>query len=85
MAFHIFDLGPLSGQVQRYADLDGLIPEAGKDWREFHWSHHEIRLLSDNEHGAEAWKTLIREAEIATTAALEALAALHDDNNFGRL
>jgi hypothetical protein len=80
MAFHIFDLGPLSGQVQKYADLDGLIPEVGSDWREFHWSHNEIQLLTDKEQGAEVWKTFIREASIATGAALEALEALHDSN-----
>ena len=81
MAFHVYDLGPVSARLQRYADMDGLVPEAGNRWSEFHWTHREWRMFADRENGQIYWERFLSETVVATTEALEVLERLHDANS----
>ena len=76
MAFNIFDLGPASGQLQEYADINNQIPEPGDSWEDFKWPHSLARKFAHKETGAKCWQEFLAEAVAATARAIDTLAAL---------
>lgn len=78
MAFHIFDLGPVSARVQRFADVDGYVPEPQDHWQEFHWSQRELRWFTDKQDGESHWQEFVQDSFTATSEAFEVLENLHE-------
>ncbi len=78
MAFSLLDLGPLSAAMQEYADLDGLVPERGDRWQEFHWAHQTTKRFSDTEAGEQCWQDFVSKAVTGTHRAIDALDDLQD-------
>ena len=77
MIFQLFDFGPLSAKLQKYADLEGLIPSWGDHWQDFHWSRSTHRQFADQANGEECWQQFVKGATSATDQALEDFEDLH--------
>ena len=69
MAFHFSKLGRFSHNIKRFADMNGLVPEAGAKREDF--------VYVTGYHGdftAESWEDFVNEAVAATKHATEASA-----------
>ncbi len=73
MAFYIYDLGPLSGKLQEYADMNGMIPETGDKWQDFRWPRRITKAFQAQGHDEKLWKEFVAEAIAATTKAFQQL------------
>ncbi len=78
MIFRLLDFGPLSGIVQKYADLNGAIPSPGDRWQDFHWARSIAHSFSDQTQGEHLWQQFLNEATAETQHALEVFDKLHD-------
>jgi hypothetical protein len=78
--FHIIDLEACSAKVQRYADLDGLVPAPGDRWQDFHWTHRRIHAFADRTEGDQCWHDFLLHAEAETIRALHNLEDLKWSN-----
>lgn len=73
MAFYIYDLGPLSGKLQEYADMNGMIPETGDKWQDFRWPRRNTKAFKAQGHDEKLWEEFVAEAIAATTKAFQQL------------
>jgi hypothetical protein len=66
-------LGPFgSAELGELADEDGMIPEAGDRWSDFHWSdERRAQLDADPEWAERWWGELVDDALRLTEEALE--------------
>ena len=69
MGFQTSILGPLWGKIQPYSDLDGLVPENGDEWRQFHWDRRMRRHFDDHDQGSQHWSHFVAQAQDATLSA----------------
>lgn len=79
MAFDILDLGPVCAKLQKYADRDGKIPEAGDDWQDFNWPRSFAERFGDRQTGRESWQAFLEIARAETSIAIQALLELEGD------
>ncbi|BAZ46465.1 hypothetical protein NIES4102_34970 [Chondrocystis sp. NIES-4102] len=80
MAFHLFNLGPVAANLQKYADNQGLVPEKGDLWQDFQWTRRTKKIFADQVQGKENWQTFSNQALAATIKAEEALLNLEFPN-----
>lgn len=73
MAFYIYNLGPVSGQLQEYADMNGMIPEAGDQWQDFRWPHSNAKAFKAQDQDEQLWQEFVRKACAATNKACDQL------------
>ncbi len=76
MAFHIYDLGPVSGKLQEYADMDGMIPETGDKWQDFRWTHSNTKAFKAQDEDEQLWQEFVERAIAATSKAFQQLSDL---------
>ena len=73
MAFYIYNLGPVSGKLQEYADLDGMVPETGDKWQDFRWPHGHGKAFKAQDEHEQLWQEFLEGAIAATTKAFQQL------------
>ena len=71
MAYHVSNYGSFAGDLRRFADLDGYVPEPGD-------SHDDLDWDSATEWTDDAWREHVAGAETARKAAAAELAAWRD-------
>ncbi len=76
MAFYIYDLGPVSSQLQEYADMDGMIPETGDKWQNFRWPHSNAKAFKEQDDSEQLWQEFVSKAIAATIKACDQLQEL---------
>lgn len=76
MAFYIYNLGPVSGQLQEYADMDGMIPEKGDKWQDFRWPHGNAKAFREQDRSEQLWQEFVGKAIVATIEACDRLQEL---------
>jgi hypothetical protein len=73
MAFHFSDLGSESAQLHEYSDENGLVPEVGDRWQDFHWDHMLQQQFADSHSGKASWQAFVAQARTHTKVAIEKL------------
>lgn len=73
MAFYIYNLGAVSGQLQEYADMNGMIPEKGDKWQDFRWPHSNTKAFKEQDEHETLWQEFLSKAIAATIKACEQL------------
>lgn len=76
MAFYIYNLGPVSGQLQEYADMNGMVPEKGDKWQDFRWPHSNAKAFREQGKDERVWQEFVAQAIAATNKALQQLEQL---------
>jgi len=71
MAYHLSNLGQYGRDVERYADVDGYVPEAGDKLGTMNYTVETERGLRDEE----TWADWLRDAIAATVGANRAVQA----------
>jgi len=68
MAFHFSKLGRFSHNVKRFADQNGLVPEAGDKREDFVY----VTGYHENDFNDKSWQEFVNEAVTVTQHATEA-------------
>jgi hypothetical protein len=91
MSYHKTNLGGFAAHVERYADIDGYVPEHGDDWRDMRYDlgpdDPEEEGISEEERQARQqhldedwWPDKVAEAASATDEANRAVANWQKQN-----
>ncbi|GAB4238454.1 MAG: hypothetical protein Kow0049_25160 [Stanieria sp.] len=76
MSFHLFNVGPLTAILQKYADSQGFVPEPGDAWQDFQWSQSQKKAFAHRVKGSESWHNFLMNVSAKTLKAEQALTDL---------
>lgn len=82
MAFHFSNLGAESARIQAYADENGMVPEPGDWWQDFHWDLNLRKQFAEANSGEAAWQSFVTQAEAHTQLAENKLQDLEWSNTW---